>query len=127
MQDWIPFEEGSYRIEDAYLVARDNRAIQLDKAVLNVFKGSSGRLQMDGYGMAVNLLVVKLLDEGDELDLLIDLGGEYKYRLPVPDLKAGKFFTPNVKSTLRFAPTQPWQQLTLESYQHHLSMMTLLS
>lgn len=126
MQDWVPFEEGSYRIEKAYLVAPDNRAVDLDKAYLNVFKGSTGRMQMDGRGLAVNLLVVQLLEECDELDLLVDLGGEFKYRMPEPDIKSGKFFSPNARSTLRFAPTRPWQQIPIDAYHRKISKLNIL-
>ena len=126
MQDWIPFEEGSYRIEKAYLVAPDYRAVDLKKAYINVFKGSSGRLQMDGRGLAINLLVVQLLEESDELDLLVDLGGEFKYRIANPDIKSGKFFSPNARSTLRFAPTRPWQQIPVDAYQREISKLVIL-
>ena len=66
--------------------------------------------------MARNLLVVDLLEDGDRLDILLDLGGDFKYYLESPQISAGKLFVPDVKSTLQFAPTKPWRMLPAEDF-----------
>jgi len=55
-----------------------------------------------------NDLVVRLLEEPDEPELWIDMGGEFTYRLEA-DLQGGKVFTPGLKSFVQFVPRRPWE------------------
>jgi len=116
MTEWIPFEEGEYWVAHAYLVSPDKSAIALENPVIEIVKGSQGRRYLKGWGMVYNLMVVELLEENDALDILLDLGGEFKYHLQTPQISAGKLFAPDVKSTLQFAPQQPWCQLSVEAF-----------
>jgi hypothetical protein len=103
----VPFEEGYFRIDQAFIVTPGTmNAIALHSAALKVFKGPGGRMFMNGHGLADNFLLIELLEEEDALDVLMDLGPGFKYRLIAPQINAGKVFTPGVKSTIRFTPTQ---------------------
>ena len=116
MTEWIPFEEGEYWVEQAYLVSPDKSAIALENPVIEIAKTPGGERYLKGQGMVRTLQVVALLEEYDTLDILLDLGGEYKYDLPCPRISAGKLFAPDVKSTLQFAPQKPWRQLAVERF-----------
>jgi len=116
MTEWIPFEEGEYWVAHAYLVSSDKSAIELEDPVIEILKNPQGKRYLKGQGMVYNLMVVELLEENDTLDILLDLGGEFKYHLQAPQISAGKLFVPDVKSTLQFAPQQPWSQLSVEVF-----------
>ena len=116
MTEWIPFEEGEYWVAHAYLVAPDKSAIALENPIIEIKNSPRGKRYLKGQGMVYNLMVVELLEENDALDILLDLGGEFKYHLQAPQISAGKIFVPDVKSTLQFAPQQPWSQLSVEAF-----------
>ena len=114
MKDWIPFEDATYLAEQAFLIAEDNNAALLEQTIINVYTGSGGKRSFSGTGLIQNILLVELLEENDDLDLILDFGGEFKYRLNTPEISGGKVFSPNVKSSIQFSPTAPWHQI-LES------------
>ena len=70
--------------------------------------------------------MVELLEENDDLDLILDFRGEFKYWLSKPKLSAGKVFSPNVKSSLHFIPTAPWRQITKFEFDLLLSQLKIL-
>ena len=111
MTEWIPFKEGDYIVEQAFLLAPDHSAVLLDDAVIRVFQDRRSQRQMNGSCRVINALLVKLLDDHNEIDLVLDLGAEFKYLLKDPILKGGKVFSPDVKSTLQFLPKEPWTQI----------------
>jgi hypothetical protein len=74
----------------------------------------------------LNALMVDLLDEGHELDLLLDLGGEFKYRLRGPGIQGGKVFTPGVKSFIQFVPQSPWEQVPEADFNSLMSRVRIL-
>ena len=111
MKDWIPFEDATYLAEQAFLVATDNNAALLEQTIINVYTGSGGKRSFSGTGLIRNILLVELLEENDDLDLILDFGGEFKYRLNTPEISGGKVFSPNVKSSIQFSPTAPWHQV----------------
>jgi len=82
-------------------------------------------LDMDipsGLNFAIeNLLLVNLLEESDEIDLILDLTGDYKYRLFGPQIRSGKIFSPDVHSTVQFIPTSPWQQIPEKEFDDYFS------
>ncbi|MGD9332313.1 MAG: hypothetical protein PVJ53_13455 [Desulfobacterales bacterium] len=116
MTEWIPFEEGEYWVEQAYLVSADKSAIALDDPMIEIGKNPRGRRYLKGQGMVYNLLVVELLENHESLDILLDLGGDFKYILEAPQISSGKLFVPDVKSTLQFAPQQPWCQISVDAF-----------
>ena len=111
MADWIPFKEGDYIVEKAFLLAPNESAVLLEDAVIRVYQDRGGQRHMSGNCRVRNALLVKLLDEHDEIDLVLDLGAEFKYILKDPILRGGKVFSPDVKSSLQFLPQQPWGQI----------------
>ncbi|MCU0559587.1 MAG: hypothetical protein MUD16_05270 [Desulfobacterales bacterium] len=116
MGEWIPFEEGRYRAERVLLLAGEERAVAVEDAVIDVAAGPAGRRRLQGRGRVQNELVVRLLDESEELDVLLDLGGEFKYRMRRPAIQGGKVFSPGVQSFIVFAPQTPWEQLSEEKF-----------
>ena len=81
---------------------------------------------MSGSGLVQNDQLVELLEEEDELDLILDLGDEFKYRLKSPKISAGKVFAPKVKSTLQFVPTSPWIQLGITEFENLIKELNFL-
>jgi hypothetical protein len=126
MANWIPFVEGEYMVEQALIVAPDNRAVVVEDAVLEVYAGPQGRRYLKGSGRVKNILLVELLEDTDELDLILDLGDEYKYRLSKPELQSGKFFSPDAKSSLHFRPSSPWQQISRADFKQLISQIEII-
>ncbi len=116
MSNWIPFENASYLAEQAFLIAEDDIAVALEKTVITVYTGKGGKQHLKGSGLVHNALMVELLEENDNLDLILDFGNEFKFRLTAPKIIAGKVFARDVKSTLQFVPTSPWQQIPESSF-----------
>lgn len=112
MSDWIPFENAIYLVERAFLVTDDNTAALLEKTSIEVYTGRNGKKRLKGSGLVQNMLLVELLEENDDLDLILDLGKNFKYLMKKPNITAGKVFTPNVKSHLQFDPISPWEQIS---------------
>jgi len=116
MTDWIPFGEGKYFAEKAFLLSPVDKAIELESAYIEIYTGAGGKRLMRGRSFVRNILIVLLLEDSDDLDILLDLGPEHRYRIFKPDINAGKVFSPDVKSRLQFVPTRPWQHLTEDDY-----------
>jgi len=127
MGEWIPFEEGRYRVERAVLLSADHTGIEVEDTVVEIIEDSQGRRRLRGRGRVRNALLVELLDGGEELDLVLDLGGEFKYRLRHPDIQGGKVFTPGVKSFIQFLPRQPWEPLSEPDFTVLMSRVRILS
>jgi len=126
MTDWVPFAEGKYLVEQAYLVTPDDTAVALGEAVIDVFTGVGGRRRMRGSCPVQNLLIVAIHEDHDELDLLMDLGGAFKYILRKPILQAGKVFAPNVKSLLHFTPVAPLEPVAAEDFDRRVAALKVL-
>jgi hypothetical protein len=109
--DWVPFEEGEYLVERGVVLAADESAVALEDAYISVAQGTGGRRHLSGSCRIRNVLLVKMLDDHDKVDLALDLGGAFKYLMEGPELKGGKVFSPEVKSTFQFTPTRPWKQI----------------
>ena len=78
MNEWIPFKEGDYIVEQAFLLAPDESAVILEDAVIRVYQDKRGQRQMNGSCRVINALLVRLLDDHNEIDLVLDLGAEFK-------------------------------------------------
>ena len=116
MENWIPFTEGEYIVDQAFLIAPDERALAIENAVIEIFSSAEGRRHLKGSGRIQNILLVELLEDSDDLDLVLDLGDEFQYRLRKPELQAGKFFAPDAKSSIQFKPSEPWVQIPPADY-----------
>jgi hypothetical protein len=126
MDEWIPFAEGRYLAERAVLLADTERAVEIEEAIIEVSEARGGR-RLQGRGRVRNAQLVQLLDEGDDVDLLLDLGGEFKYRLGRPEIQGGKVFTPGIKSFIQFRPRQPWEQVPEAEFNSLMSRVRILS
>ena len=126
MKDWIPFENATYLAEQAFLVAADNNAALLEQTIINVYTGTGGKRSFSGTGLIRNILLVELLEENDDLDLILDFGSEFKYRLNTPEISGGKVFSPNVKSSIQFSPTAPWHQIPESEFDELLKQLKFL-
>lgn len=116
MSDWIPFEDGRYRVEEAILIAANGAAVIMEKAYIEIFTGKNGKRWLKGGSLVQNFLMVELLDESDTLDILLKLNEEFKFILRKPEIQAGKVFAPDVKSSLKFMPSVPWEPVTAEKF-----------
>ena len=117
MEQWIPFAEGEYWVERAYLITSVRTATPLEEATLEIYTGRDGIRRMRGSAKVKNTMVVKLLEDNDDLHLLIDLGEEFKYLMEYPELQAGKVFSPHVKAVVKFSPKMQWKQLSKEDFE----------
>ena len=127
MCEGIPFEKGTYMVEQALLIAADHRAVALEDALIDVYQDHSGAKQVKGRGFVSNLLVVELLEDSDTLDLYVHLGGTFIYCLQNPDIVAGKVFSPGVKSVIQFAPIGPWRPVAVPAFENLVSRLDLLT
>ena len=127
MDNWIPFGEGEYLVEQALLVAANDRAVAVDNVVIEVYADQRKQRYLKGRGRLRNILMIELLEDSDDLDLLLDFGDELKFLLKEPILKAGKVFSPDVRSVLQFFPQTPWQQIPPDEFNNLLSRLRILS
>ena len=126
MAEWIPFGEGRYRVERTLLLAGEDRAVAVEDVVIDVTEGPGGRRRLQARGRVQNELMVQLLDESEDLDVLLDLGGEFKYRMRRPGIQGGKVFAPGVQSFIQFAPQTPWQTVSEEEFNSLMSRVRIL-
>ena len=126
MDNWIPFAEGEYLVDQALVVAANHQAVLVEDVIIEVYADQRSRRYLKGRGRIRNILMVELLDDSDDLDLLLDFGDEYKYLLKAPNLQSGKVFSPHVKSVLKFTPQTPWQELPQDEYKALLSRLRIL-
>jgi hypothetical protein len=127
MTEWIPFEEGMYRVERAVLLGTGENGVEMEDTVIEVRKDPRGGRRLRGRGRVRNLLLVQLLDEGEDPDLLLDLGGVFKYRLTRPEIQGGKVFAPGIRSFIQFLPRQPWKQVPEAEFNSLMSRVRILS
>ena len=109
------------------LMTADHQAVHVEDVIVEVYSDRLGRRYLKGRGRVRNILMVRLLDDSDSLDLLLDFGEEFKYLLNEPHLQSGKVFSPEVKSVLQFTPQNPWQQVPPDEFEDLLSRLRILS
>ncbi len=127
MANWIPFAEGEYVVDQAFVIAPDERAVVIEDAFIEVFATARGQRHLKGSGRVRNLLLVELLEDHDDLDLILDLGDEFKYRLVKPELRCGKFFAPDAKSTIHFRPAAPWEQIPQADFEQLMTRLEIIN
>ena len=121
MTNWIPFVEGEYLVEQAFLSASDGSATALENTIIEVYSDRQGNRHLKGHSRIRNLHMVALLEDSDDLDIILD----FKYLLKQPELQSGKVFSPDAKSTLWFTPNSPWQQIQPSEFEALLSGLKL--
>ena len=127
MNNWIPFAEGEYLVEQAVLVAGEHSAVSVEDVIVEVYSDQRGQRYLRGRGLVRNILMVELLEDSDDLDLLLDFGEEFKFLLKEPNLQVGKVFSPDVKSALQFTPQIPWRQIQQTEFGDLMSRLQILS
>jgi len=127
MDNWIPFGEGEYLVEQALLVATTDTAVAVDNVVIEVYEDQQGNRHLKGRGRIRNILMIELLEDSDDLDLLLDFGGEFKFLLKEPMLQSGKVFSPDARSVLLFIPQTPWEQIPPTEFGDLMSRLRLLT
>ena len=126
MINWIPFSDGEYLVEQALLLAGQDRAVSVEDVIVEVYSDRQGQRYLRGRGRVRNILMVELLEDSDDLDLLLDFGEEFKFLLKEPNLQVGKVFSPDVKSALQFTPKIPWRQIQQTEFGEILSGLQIL-
>jgi hypothetical protein len=126
MINWIPFSDGEYVVEQALLLAGQDRAVSVEGVIVEVYSDRHGQRYLRGRGRVRNVLMVELLEDRDDLDLLLDFGEEFKFLLKEPNLQVGKVFSPDVKSALQFTPKIPWRQIQLAEFEEIMSGLQIL-
>jgi len=126
MNNWIPFTDGEYLVEQALLVAAADHAASVEEVIVEIYSDQRGQRYLRGRGRVRNILMVELLEDSDDLDLLLDFGGEFKFLLKVPNLQVGKVFSPDVKSALQFTPKMPWHQIQQTEFGDLMSRLQIL-
>ena len=96
MNNWIPFSDGEYLVEQALLIGGEDHAVSVENVIVEVYSDQRGQRYLRGRGRIRNILMVELLEDSDDLDLLLDFGEEFKFLLKVPNLQVGKVFSPDV-------------------------------
>jgi hypothetical protein len=125
--DWIPFEDGRYSVPEAFLMAAGNAAVELHNPYIEIFTGRTGKRWLKGGSLVQNLLMVELMEESDKLDILLNAGEDFGFLMQSPEIQAGKVFSPLVRSSLKFMPTEPWQALTPSEFRQLKSALKLIS
>jgi hypothetical protein len=115
MNSWIPYDAGEYSVEAAFFRVSSGHGLRVTEVVLEVYDDGRGK-NLRGYGQVVNAALVDLLDWGQEVDLILDLAPGHRYRLPAPVVRAGKLFTPGMRSAFHFQPQSPWVVLGDDDY-----------
>jgi hypothetical protein len=127
MSEWIPFDEGKYRVERAFLITPELKAAPMDNTYIEIYTSRQGIRRMRGRSLIHNILIVQLLEDSDDIDLILDLGDAYTYFLKKPDLEAGKVFSPHIQSTLQFSPTRPWKKIPQKEFEILISDLKILT
>jgi hypothetical protein len=127
MEDWIEFEEGQYAITSAYLVSPENNAVHIVDPILEIYTGRFGKRQVKGFGLIQNTALVELHEDGDQIDLILDLGSEFRFLMENPVMQSGKVFAPNIRSLLHFFPREPWLALSADDFNSRIERLTFVS
>jgi len=127
MNNWIPFSDGEYLVEQALLISGEDHAVSVENVIVEVYSDQRGQRYLRGRGRVRNILMVELLEDSDDLDLLLDFGEEFKFLLKVPNLQVGKVFSPDVKSALHFIPKIPGHRIQQAEFGDIMSRLHFLS
>ena len=114
-------------VEKALLVSPNDKAVEVQNASIEIYQGQAGIRHLKGKGRIRNILMVELLEDSDDIDVILDLGDEFKYRLKSPDIQAGKVFAPDIKSVVQILPTGPWEEIPQADFANLISNLQLLS
>ncbi|MDY0041909.1 MAG: hypothetical protein RBS57_16470 [Desulforhabdus sp.] len=126
MVHWIFIEEGTYPAEEAFLFTSGHTGMILENVLIEVYLNGANERRVRGQAFATNMSLVELLEDYDQIDMLVDLGGQFKYLLKNPTIRAGKVFAPDVKSIFHFMAQGPLEKLgeaEFSELRKHLSLL----
>ncbi|MGV8073076.1 MAG: hypothetical protein AB2L11_00740 [Syntrophobacteraceae bacterium] len=126
MAHLIYIEQGAYPLEEAFFITPGYAATTLEDAVLEVYLDNKEERRVRGGGMAANYLIVELLEENEDIDLLLSLGQGFHYLAKNPVIRAGKVFSPDVKSLIHFSAPASLQKLSRSEYLDIRSKLSLV-
>jgi len=127
MAHWIFIEEGTYPAEEAFLLTPGHTGMVLENVLIEVYLDGRNERRVRGQALAVNLSLVELLEDHDEIDMLLDLGGQFKYLLKNPVIRAGKVFAPDVKSIFHFVAQSPLEKLNESDFSRIRERLSLVA
>lgn len=118
---------GTYIIEEAFIISagEPRRGVALRDAFLDVEK-EGNRTIVHGRATVRNFLLVKLLEDHEQLDMVINMGEGFKFYLQSPVIQAGKVFSPMIESTMRFIPSDSFDHITEKEYLALLNSVNFL-
>lgn len=126
MDEWVRLEPGEYHVERAVVVAPGRSAVGLFEPYMEVFNDPGGRRRLVVRALAYSLHLVALMEESDQLDVLLDLGSRFTYRLRRPLISAGKIFSPGVRSAIQITPDAPWKPLGREDFDERIRRLAFV-
>ncbi len=126
MDDWVALEEGEYIVVQAFVVSATGSAIALHDPFIEVFRDPAGRKRLTIRAYATSLQLVELLEDTDHLDVLLDLGNQFTYRLKQPRISGGKLFIPDVRSAIQITPASPWVSLDRVAFDTEIATLQLI-
>lgn len=127
MAHWIFIEEGTYPAEEAFLFTPGYTGMVLENVMIEVYLNGENERRVRGQALAINLSLVELLEDHDDIDMLLDLGGQFKYVLKTPTIRAGKVFAPDVKSIFHFVAQSPLEKLNESDFSSMRERLALIS
>ena len=127
MEQWIPFEAGSYRVDRACAATPVHSAVSLEQVVIKISEGPNGIRSLSGSCLVRPYLLVELSEDSETIDIILDFGEGFVYRLPRPRISAGKVLSPGVKATMQFFPVTPWARLPASDYGELMNRMRFLT
>ena len=128
MEIECPFKPGNYIIDEAYIIpsGKFGVAVVIANSVLDVELDPKGKTIVNGYGFARNVSLVELLENHQDFDIIINMGDGFCFYLEKPIINAGKVFSPNVRSVIRFTPTNSFTQIPDEEFAEIKSKLKLI-
>lgn len=126
MENWVPFVEGEYIVVRGILASPGGFGLPVEKAMIKIFTNPRGHRSVRGSGMIRPAALVELHETDEAVDLLLDLGDGFRYRMESPVLKSGKVFAPDVQALVQFSPSRPWVPMTEAEFDRRVKELEFL-
>jgi hypothetical protein len=99
----INLPEGRYDVDQGYLVAPENRRLQLKNVTFEIWLDRQGRKRLNGRGFINNAAFSELLEDGEEVHIVLRFFDDYFLYLREPAIQTGKVFEPDTEASLLFS------------------------
>ncbi len=126
MEQWVPFVEGEYIVVRGILASPGGLAVPVEKAMIKIFTNPRGVRSVRGSGMIRPSALVELHETDEAVDLLLDLGDGFRYRMESPALKSGKVFAAGVRALVQFSPSRPWIPMSEAEFRERVEGLEFL-